>query len=155
GAGPFLGVDWLDGYRAASITRELKARTDWDVPRTLALQLNQRAVAWDDLRGAVLAAPDGDADARQALELLRGWDGQVSVEAPAEPVYELFLAEMEGRVARAKAPRTFAAVLGERLGPFTPYNFLCYRRTGHLARLLREQPAGWFGRSWPDETADA
>ncbi len=34
GVGPFLGVDWLDGYRAASISRELKARADWDVPRT-------------------------------------------------------------------------------------------------------------------------
>jgi penicillin amidase len=62
---------------------------------------------------------------------------------------------MEGRVARAKAPRTFAAILGERLGPFTPYNFLCYRRTGHLARLMREQPAGWFAQPWPDETAEA
>ena len=87
--------------------------------------------------------------------MLRGWDGHVSVDSPAATVYELFLAEMEGRMARAKAPRTFAAVLGEPLGPITPYNFLCYRRTGHLARLLREQPAGWFSRPWPEETADA
>jgi penicillin amidase len=155
GAGPFLGADWLDGYRVASIARELSARADWDVARTLALQLNQRAVAWDDLRLAVLAAPDKDADARQALELLRGWDSRVAVDSPAASVYELFLSEMEGRVARAKAPRTFATVLGEPLGPITPYNFLCYRRTGHLARLLREQPAGWFARSWPEEIADA
>jgi penicillin amidase len=155
GAGPFLGVDWLDGYRAAAITRELKARADWDVPNTMTLQLDQQAVAWDDLRAIVLAAPDSDPDARQALEMLRGWDGQVSADAPAATVYELFLSEMEGRLARAKAPRTFAAVLGERLGPFTPYNFLCYRRTGHLARLLREQPAGWIGRSWADVMAEA
>jgi penicillin amidase len=155
GIGPFLGVDWLDGYRAASITRELSARDDWDVPRTLALQMSQYAVAWDDLRGSVLSAPDKDADARQALEMLRGWNGNVSIDSPAATVYELFLAEMAGRVARAKAPRSFATVLGEALGPITPYNFLCYRRTGHLARLLREQPSGWFARPWPDETADA
>jgi penicillin amidase len=155
GVGPYLGADWLDGYRAASIDRELSARTDWDVPRTLALQMNQRAVAWDDLRDAVLSAPDGDADARQALTLLRGWDGHVAIDSPAAAVYELFLAEMEDRVARAKAPRAFAAALGEPFGPITPYNFLCYRRTGHLARLLREQPAGWFARPWPEEVADA
>jgi len=155
GVGPFLGVDWLDGYRVASIGRELSARADWDVPRTQSLQMNQRAVAWDDLRDAVLAAPDKQPDARQALALLRGWDGRVSIDSPAAAVYELFLSEMEGRAARAKAPRTFATVLGEPLGPITPYNFLCYRRTGHLARLLREQPAGWFARSWPEETADA
>jgi penicillin amidase len=155
GVGPYLGVDWLDGYRVASIARELSARADWDVPRTLALQMNQRAAAWDDLRDAVLSAPAEDADARQALELLRGWDGQVSIASPAATVYELFLAEMAGRVARAKAPHTFAVVLGEALGPITPYNFLCYRRTGHLARLLREQPTGWFSRTWPEEIADA
>jgi penicillin amidase len=155
GIGPYLGVDWLDGYRAATINRELSARADWDVPRTLALQMNQRAIAWDDLREAVLSAPDSDADARQALAMLRDWDSHVAIDSPAATVYELFLSEMEGRVARAKAPRSFAAALGEPFGPITPYNFLCFRRTGHLARLLREQPAGWFARPWPEETADA
>jgi penicillin amidase len=37
----------------------------------------------------------------------------------------------------------------------TPYNFCCFRRTGHLVRLLRSQPAGGFSRPWPDEVADA
>jgi penicillin amidase len=165
GVGPYLGSDWLDGYRIASIVRELSARTDWDVPRTMALQMSQRALAWEDLREAVLsidrrdAGPTRNADlpveTRQALDLLRAWNGHVSIDSPAATVYELFLAEMAGRIARAKAPRTFAVVLGEALGPITPYNFLCYRRTGHLARLLHEQPAGWFAHSWPEEIADA
>jgi penicillin amidase len=155
GAGPFLGADWIDGYRVAAIARALGARADWDVPRTLALQMDQRAVAWDDLRDAVLAAPDKDANVRPALELLRSWDGRVAVDSPAAAVYELFIAEMAGRLARAKAPRTAEIVLGAPLGPITSFNFLCYRRTGHLARVLREQPAGWFPHSWPDEIADA
>jgi penicillin amidase len=155
GVGPYLGVDWLDGYRAAAIARELQARADWDVPRTMALQMDQRTLAWDDLRDAVLSAPDNDADARQALELLRSWDGRVAVESAAATVYELFLAEMAARVAKAKAPRSFATLLGEALGPIVPYNFLCYRRTAHLARLLRQQPDGWFSRSWSGEIADA
>ena len=138
GVGPFLGADWLDGYRVASIGRELSARSDWDVPRTMALQMNQHAAAWDDLREIVLSTDKKDAgltpDARQALDLLRGWNGHVTIDSPAATVYELFLAEMAGRIARAKAPRSFATVLGEALGPITPYNFLCYRRTGHLTR---------------------
>jgi len=155
GIGPYLGCDWLDGYRVASIVRELSARTDWDVPRTMALQMNQHAIAWDDLRDAVLAAAASpSSEAQQAFDLLRAWDGHVSIDSPAATVYELFLAEMVGRIARAKAPRTFTVVLGEALGPIVPFNFLCYRRTGHLARLLREQPAGWFTRSWPEEIAD-
>jgi len=159
GVGPFLGADWLDGYRVTSIARELSARSDWDVPRTLALQMNQHAAAWDDLRQTVLSADRRDAgptsETRQALDLLGEWNGHVSIDSPAATVYELFLAEMAGRIARAKAPRSFNVVLGEPLGPITPYNFLCYRRTGHLARLLREQPAGWFARPWPEEIADA
>jgi penicillin amidase len=155
GAGPYLGSDWLDGYRVASIVRELSERSDWDVPRTMALQMNQRAIAWDDLRDAVFSAPAVEPDARQALDLLREWNGHVSIDSPAATVYELFISDMAIRIARAKAPRTFAIVLGEALGPIVPFNFLCYRRTGHMARLLREQPDGWFARSWPDEIADA
>ncbi|MGH7171936.1 MAG: penicillin acylase family protein [Gemmataceae bacterium] len=159
GVGPYLGADWLDGYRVASIARELSARSDWDVPRTMALQMNQHAAAWNDLRETVLSSDRRDAaptsETQQALDLLRDWNGHVTIDSPAATVYELFLAEMAGRIARAKAPRSFATVLGEPLGPITPYNFLCYRRTGHLARLLREQPSDWFARPWPDEIADA
>jgi penicillin amidase len=155
GAGPFLGADWLDGYRAAAIARRLAARTDWDVPATLALQLDQQALAWEDVRETVLSAPGADPDAEQALSLLRAWDGRVTVESPAAAVYELFLTEMFGRVARAKAPRAYPWILGQTLGSLTSYNFFCYRRTAHLARLLRDRPAGWWARAWPDEVADA
>jgi penicillin amidase len=103
----------------------------------------------------VLSAPAEEADTRQALDLLRDWNGHVSIDSPGAAVYELFISEMAGRIARAKAPRTFAVVLGEAMGPIIPFNFLCYRRTGHLARLLREQPDGWFARPWRDEIADA
>jgi penicillin amidase len=155
GCGPFLSTDWLDGYRVASISRRLAARTDWDVSATLALQLDQYAIAWEDLRPAVLAAPDKDFAARQALELLRNWDGRVAVDSPAATVYELFIAEMVGRVVGAKAPRSADWAMGRGFGPLAGYNCFAYRRTGHLARLLREQPPGWFARSWLEEIADA
>jgi penicillin amidase len=117
--------------------------------------MSTQALAWDDLRDAVLAAPDKDADARRALELLRGWDGRAAVDSPAAAVYEVFLSEMTNRVAKAKAPRSYDAALGRSMSPLTGYNFFCFRRTGHLARLLRERPSGWFARPWPDEVADA
>src|SRR5262249_24068756 len=106
GTGPFLGVDFIDGHRQGAIGRALSARRDWDVASTQALQMSQQALAWEERRDAVLSAPAADADARQALELLRAWDGRVGADMPAAAVYELFLAEMAGRVARAKAPRS-------------------------------------------------
>ncbi len=29
------------------------------------------------------------------------------------------------------------------------------RRVGHMVRLLRQQPGGWFARPWPQEVAEA
>jgi penicillin amidase len=155
GVGPFLGADWIDGYRAAAIARALAARRDWDVAGTLALQTDQHTRAWDDLREAILGADAADPDARRALDLLRGWDGCVRIDSPAAAVYELFLSEMTGRTARAKAPRSYGYALGGRVHPLTDFNFFCFRRTGHLARLLRTRPAGWFKRPWPEEIGDA
>jgi penicillin amidase len=155
GPEPFLGVDFTDGYRAAAIEEALAARTDWDVAETMRLQMDQHARAWTEMREFVLAAPASDPDSALALELLRDWDGRVVADSPAAAVYELFLAEMIVRVARARAPRSWRWVVGAGLSPLTPYNFGSYRRTGHLVRLLREQPAGWFARTWPEELASA
>ncbi len=153
GPGPFLAADFTDGYRATAIQEALAARSDWDVASTMRLQMDQRATAWIEMRDIVLAVPATDPQSKTALELLRGWDGCVSADSPAAAVYELFLAEMVVRVATAKAPRSGRWVLGAGLSPITPYNFGCYRRTGHLVQLLREQPLGWFARSWPEEMA--
>jgi penicillin amidase len=155
GVGPYLGSDWLDGYRLIAIQRALAGRSDWDVTSMLALQIDQLAPAWQEMRDVVLAASVADPDAKLAIELLSGWDGRVSADSPAAGVYELFLSEMVGRVARAKAPHSADYILGCRVYPIAPFNFFCYRRTGHLVRLLREQPSGWFARSWPAEVADA
>jgi penicillin amidase len=155
GQEPFLGVDYTDGYRVMSLLEALAARRDWDVPLTMRLQMDQRAPAWKEMRDFVLAAPAVDERTRRALELLRGWDGVVSGSSPAAAVYELFVAEMIVRVARAKAPRSWEWVVGGGMSPITPYNFGCYRRTGNLVKLLREQPAGWFPRPWPEEAASA
>src|SRR5207248_2888801 len=99
-------------------------------------------------REAVLAAGPLDDAGRQAVDQLRGWDGVANAESAAAAVYELFVADMVTRVAKAKAPGSWRWVIGAGLSPITPYNFGCFRRTGHLVRLLREQPADWFADGW-------
>jgi penicillin amidase len=155
GPEPFLGVDFTDGYRAAAIHKALSSRMDWNVASTMQLQMDQQSTAWEEMREIVLSAPASESNVLVALNLLRNWDGRVVADSPAAAVYELFLAQMIIRVARAKAPLSWRWVVGAGLSPITQYNFGCYRRTGHLVRLLREQPAGWFSRSWPEEVASA
>lgn len=156
GQGPYFGGDFIDGYRLLAITRALSGRDDWDVKATMALQMDQHAVAWEELREAVLAAPTAEGSlARSAQEALRDWDADVGARSTVATIYELFLAEMIGRIARAKAPKSWRWILGAGLSPLTPFSFGCFRRTGHLAKVLRQQPAGWFARSWGEEVADA
>jgi penicillin amidase len=153
--GPFLGADWIDGYRCQSIRRNLAARSDWDVTSTMKLQTDQRSIPWEEMRDAVLAIPAADEDARLGLDLLRGWNGVVSADSPAAAVFELFVVQMVTRVARSKAPKGYSAAIGRGDGPLTGYNFFAFRRTGHLVGLLRTQPAGWFAAGWSAEIADA
>lgn len=152
---PFLGVDWIDGYRVTAIGRALTARNDWDVKSTMVLQVDQRTVVWEELREFVLGNATENPDARRALELLRGWDGRVAADSVPAAIYELFLSEMVARIAKARAPRSFNWALGQGVSLLLDHNFFCFRRAGHLIRLLRTQPPHWFKRSWQEEIAEA
>jgi penicillin amidase len=152
---PFLGVDFIDGYRLGSIVRALESRRDWDVASTMRLQVDQRALAWEEMRDSVLAVPASDPSTARALALLRGWDGVVGADSPPAAVYELFLTEMMFRITQLKAPISTAYALGSGLSVITSHNFFSFRRTAHLVRLLREQPPGWFATSWAEEIAAA
>jgi penicillin amidase len=152
---PFLGIDYMDGYRAAVIAEELGKRGGWDVPACLALQRNQRSRPWEEIRDPVFALAPADPDARLGLELLRDWDGHVTEDSPAAAVYELFVAELCVRAARAKAPKAWDQAVGGSGPGVLNHSLFADRRVGHLVRLVREQPTGWFPRPWADEMCDA
>jgi len=154
GDGPFLGGDFLDGYRVARIVEVLGARSDWDVPRTQALQLDVLSLPWRELRDVILHLEAPDPAARRALTILCTWDGRLTADSPAAAVFECFLAEMARRIAIAKAPRSAQWVLGEGFGGLNDGSSWGIRRTAHLVRLLRSQPSGWFARPWPDLMVD-
>ncbi len=103
----------------------------------------------------MLAVPAGDKDTKQALEVLSAWDGRVTADSPGAAVFEFFICEMIQRAVRAKAPRSGRWALGAGFTAIEQYTFFALRRVGHIVRLLREQPSGWFARSWRDEMGDA
>ena len=155
GDGPFLGNDFLEGYRLAVIADALGGSAGWDRDRCTALQLNLSSRPWAEMREIVLAVQTNDPDALRARELLRDWDGAVSADSPAATVYELFVASMARRLAQAKAPKSWERVLGKGFSTLTPHNFFCFRRASHLVSNLREQPEGWFAGGWTAEVAAA
>jgi penicillin amidase len=155
GAGPWIGADWMDGYRVQRISEELEARSDWDVDGALALQRDVRSLVWRDVRDSVLSAPRDDPRVRRAVDLLHGWDGEMAAGSQAAALFALWLAEMSRRAAAAKAPRSVEWALGQGSSPFTPHTYVGLRQSGHLARLLRERPEGWFAGGWDAELASA
>jgi penicillin amidase len=155
GEGPWLGVDWIDGYRLARIHEALAGRADWDIEGTMRLQLDVGSIPWREVRSAVLAAPARDPAVRKALAVLADWDGNVTAGAPAAAVFEVFMGEVSRMVVLAKAPVAAEWALGRGVTPLAPRSSFALRLAGRISRLLREEPSGWFDRPWREVIAEA
>ncbi len=154
GEGPYLGADFLDGYRVARIGERLAERDDWDIAGTMALQTDQLSLPWREVRAAVLNALDRPT-AAQPAKLLRDWDGVLAADSPAAALWSLLLLELDRRIVERHAPEATTWALGAGFTPLVPHTLYALRRTGHLARLIVEQPPGVLAGAWPDEIADA
>jgi penicillin G amidase len=150
GDGPFLGIDYADGYRLARIGEALSGRDDWEVAAAQRLQMDVTCLPWRELRERVLDLPVDPAsqpEAARALGLLEAWDDQLDTGSIGASVYLAFSAVLTRRIAQAKAPRAWPWAIGQGFGQIVPRTLFSTRAMGRLVRLLREQPAGWFGSS--------
>ena len=155
GEGPYLGHDFMEGFRQARIVEALTGDDSWDVGACQRLQVDVESVAWRALRPCVLAATPQDDDGRIGHDLLVGWDGRVAADSAAASVYELWIAEMSERVARAKAPSAWRWAMGAGFGDLVPLTSLHTAAPGRLIGLLREEPDGWFADGWSAQSAAA
>jgi penicillin amidase len=114
------------------------------------MQLDRHSRLWSEVRAAFLAAAGADTDGT-ARQLLATWDGQVAPASVAASVFELALADLATRVARAIAPHAWTSALGTPLNALLPHGTMPLRRLSHLSRLIREQPAGFFPGGWERE----
>lgn len=137
---PFLGVDWLDGYRAARIGEVLPQRDAWDVAGTMALQADVASVPWRELKPFVASTAPHDADGALALAFLRDWDGVLGPGSAAAAVFELFASELAAIIARERAPRAWRSALGGGVGPALPRTSLGAVTLSRLVARLRSGP---------------
>ncbi len=155
GDGPFLGVDWIDGYRLGRVVEALEEGQDWDLESAAALQLDVKSMPWFELRDYVLAGDSHSVEDGAARQLLANWDGRMSTDSVAATLFHLFLAEMSRRIATAKAPNSAPWLLGRSTLPTISGTSIAARQVGRLSRLAREQPPGWFTEGWQSEINDA
>ena len=138
---PFLGVDWLDGYRASRIVEALRDRNNWDVGSTQALQADLVAVPWRDLRPLILGTAMTETDARIAAAILEAWDGELAAGSAAASVYELAVAELAASLAREHAPTAWPWAVGAGFGEAVPRTTFGARTVGGVVARLSEHPA--------------
>ena len=152
---PFLGVDWIDGYRYGRIAELLDARTDWTLADFQSMQREVESVPWREMRETILATPVAEPAAQRAIDILRAWDGRLGEAEAGATVFSVLVAELCRRIGMNRAPRSHEWALGRGFHPLAPHTVLMTRRIGHLVKILREQPANWFERSWDEEIAAA
>lgn len=150
----FLGHDFLDGYRQQRISDELSRRNDWTVAAMQALQTDVQSLPFAEVKEALFALSPTDADALQALEILRAWDGRVAGDSVGASVFELFAAAVNRKACQAKAPNSFEYAVGKGVMKLIPGTCLNARRASFVARLVREQPAGYF-EAWAPVLEDS
>jgi penicillin amidase len=137
---PFLGVDWLDGYRAARLVECLAARGGWDVAASAKLQQDVASVPWREMRDLVLATPAEGGESRLALELLRDWDDEVSAGSAAASVFELLVAELASTIARESAPGSWRWAMGAGFGDAVGRTVFGARTVSRLVTDLMADP---------------
>ena len=134
GSEPFLGVDWIDGYRQSRIIEALSEQDDWDAAACARLQVDVASVPWRELRSLVLDAPGVGG---RGLALLRDWDGEVAADSSAATVYELLVSELASQLAAGAAPQAWRWSLGAGFGPTLPRTLLLARSLSQLVHRLR------------------
>ena len=139
---PFLGVDWLDGYRAARIVEALGSRDDWDVAATAALQMDVTCMPWKELRPFVVDAPAGDEPAETGRAMLLEWDGVLDAGSAAASVYEHFVSELAAALARTSAPSSWRWALGAGFGETVARTSFVARTVSQLVASLRSRSLG-------------
>lgn len=155
GSGPYLGIDWIDGYRLGRITEALEERSDWDMESTAALHMDVKSLPWTEMRDTILAGAGGGSETREARGILEDWDGRMASDSEGATLFHLFQVEMSRRIAEVRAPRSAPWLLGRSLHAVNRSSFFAARHAGRLSRLLRERPAGWFDGGWQLEIDDA
>ncbi len=145
--GPYLGRDFVP-YRHARIIELLEERQDWELDTTLQAQLDRFSVPWREMCRQVLDVKPDDPQAARAQKMLAEWDGIVAAESGPAAVFEYFVITMAHMLAKARAPRSAARVLGKDFSAMFSGSFFFVRHVSLIVDLLRTRPEGWFVDGW-------
>lgn len=131
-------------YRERRIFDRLNAKAKWDAPGMLSIQTDVHSsmlkfVANEAVRAAL--ARGSKAAPKEAVDLLRAWNGEMKPEGAAPLLAALTYGQLRWRIGAAAAPKDGAAYADE-MAPAV------------VEAMLRERPRDWFP-DWDTVIAEA
>jgi penicillin amidase len=144
----FLGLNWMNGYRAQRLTAEIERRGRLSPADCRALHVDFHSLPGVELRDRLraLALEPADPDAALALSLFLSWDGWLGAESVGGAVYQVLLRRL---LENLVAPALGAELFGRYLGGDGPDPILqnTSEFTGHsvvtILRLLADPASTW------------
>ncbi|AFZ67450.1 penicillin acylase family protein [Deinococcus peraridilitoris] len=79
--------NWAAPYRAQRILELLRSKPKLDLPDMAAVQNDTLSLLWRDLKPALLATVPSNTPSRQALQILRDWDGRHTPDSVASTIF--------------------------------------------------------------------
>jgi len=104
----YLGSLWMNGFRARRITEMLEGRERISAADCQRMQMDLVSIPGTALAAALPELENGTDDARQALALLRTWDGLLDAESVGGAIYQVFIAQLTQDILEPILGRDFA-----------------------------------------------
>ncbi|HOG45147.1 MAG TPA: penicillin acylase family protein [Anaerolineae bacterium] len=86
-----ISCDYCSGDRAQRIIEMIEARARVDIDYACAMQLDQRSPGARLVAGYIARLPVEDPELAPVVEIMRRWDGHMSVDSPAAAVHEALI----------------------------------------------------------------
>ena len=141
--------EYLDSYRAARIGQVLGSRHTHTMAAARALQHDRLSLPLMALRDHLVTLSVTANEERELLASLRRWDGRMEPASTAAAVTAATYAGLLDAVLRAKLGAATKIYLSD-IHEAASFNVLAARTASLVVRLLREQPADWFGPARSD-----
>jgi penicillin amidase len=129
-----IGYEWAPGYRFRRIEQRLMMKKHFSLEDFASIQQDNTSLPGQALARLVRTVDIHDPELRPYIELLAGWDGVLSRESQAGPLYAAWLQELLDGVYRPHVPERCLEFLRSRNG------------VAVMLTALEHPEEAWFGK---------
>ncbi len=128
-----ISYEWTPPYRFARVEQRLQAKKSFSLDDFKSMQYDSTSLPGQILGRLVKHVPSPDPALRPAIDLLAGWDGVLSRESRAGPLYAVWLQELLDAFYRPHVPKELLSFVTARGG------------IAVMLAALEKPERAWFG----------